>query len=47
MFGEKAYLLIKELDRNRESLPPYNVRCCTSKIRNFLSICQISDGRNK
>ncbi|RZC40149.1 DNA replication complex GINS protein PSF1 [Asbolus verrucosus] len=24
MFGEKAYILIKELDRSRDSLPPYN-----------------------
>lgn len=26
MFGEKAFNLIKELDRNSDSLPPFNVR---------------------
>ncbi|XP_063912753.1 DNA replication complex GINS protein PSF1-like [Zophobas morio] len=33
MFGEKAYLLIKELDRNRDSLPPYNTELL-SEIHN-------------
>lgn len=27
MYGEKAIGLIKQLDRNRDNLPPYNVSC--------------------
>lgn len=26
MFGEKAFELIKELDRSNDNLPPFNVR---------------------
>lgn len=36
MYGEKAYELIKQLSRNSENLPPYNV----SKIKQYRIILQ-------
>lgn len=32
MFCEKAYTLIKELDRNQDVLPPYNVRSIKLRV---------------
>lgn len=48
MFAEQAFELIKELERNPENLPPFNVRKLpkhfSMKVVPFCKYLQFSDG---